>query len=152
MEFILKYKESSKSKLLMLKRIMQFVKEKHRENELTDEFKVEYIRLLNIFEKGRVFTELQTGKYPTSECLKLCEEHKNQLSIAYLKERLGYYPEALKIYKARFRKIIKALVKGKRYKDSEKSPLLISKLSREANMVLSMCKDAENHQKVDYIF
>jgi hypothetical protein len=30
--------------------------------------------------------------------LSLCEENKNQLAIAYVKSRLGFYDESLKIY------------------------------------------------------
>ena len=85
MAFILKYREISEAKLLIFKRVMEFVRMKHRENQLTDEFKIEFIRLLNIYEKGKVFAELQTGKYPTEECLDLCTEYKNQICIAYLK-------------------------------------------------------------------
>lgn len=136
--------------MIMLDRIILFVREKHRENELSDEFKIEYIKLLNAFHKRRVFEELQTGKYPTSECLKLCEDAKNQIAVAYLKERLGFYSEALAIYKARLKKIIKALVKGKRYfEDSRRKERLLWRLKSESDMVLAMCKEADSHQKVN---
>lgn len=102
MSFIMKYKPTTKSKLKIFNNILTFVKEKHREHDITEEFKVEYINLLNIYEPKKVLAELSTGKYPMNECLKLCEESKNMLPVAYLKERLGFFSEALDIYKRRY--------------------------------------------------
>lgn len=101
MSFIMKYKPPTQSKLEIFKNILDFVKIQHMENEITDEFKIEYIHLLNIHNKKQVLSELQTGKYPASECLPSCEEVNNQLATAYLKERLGFYQEALDIYQER---------------------------------------------------
>lgn len=101
MDFIMKYKPTTKSKLQIFKNILNFVKTKHKENDITEDFKIEYINLLNIYEPKQVLIELLTGKYPMSECLKICEESKNMLPVAYLKERLGFFKEALEIYKER---------------------------------------------------
>ena len=101
MAFIMKYKPTTISKFLIFKKIIEFVKFKHMENELTDEFKIEFINLLNIHDKRAVLKELMTGKYPSSECLVLCEKANNQLAVAYLKARLGFFSEALEIYKKR---------------------------------------------------
>jgi hypothetical protein len=95
MDFILQYKPPTKSKLEIFRNILDFVKMKHKENDITNEFKIEYIHLLNIHDHKAVLPELMTGKYPMSECLVSCEEAKNQLAIAYLKGRLGFYNEAL---------------------------------------------------------
>lgn len=127
---------------------MNNVRSKNLENELTDEFKIEYIKLLNIFNKAKVFTELQTGKYPTNETLQICEDYKNELAIAYFKERLGFFGEALQIYQKRFKKLIKALVKGGRYNDEFKRAPLLRRLKREAGLAINMCKDAENHEEL----
>ena len=101
MDFILKYKPPTKSKLEIFRNILDFVKIKHKENDITNEFKVEYIHLLNVHDRKAVLPELMTGKYPMTECLVSCEEAKNELSIAYLKGRLGFFNEALQIYEKR---------------------------------------------------
>jgi len=101
MDFILKYKPPTKSKLEIFRNILDFVKIKHKENEITNEFKIEYIHLLNVNDRKAVLPELMTGKYPMSECLVSCEEAKNELSIAYLKGRLGFFSEGLEIYQRR---------------------------------------------------
>lgn len=97
----MKYKPPTKSKLEIFKNILDFVKIKHMENEITNEFKIEYIHLLNVHNQKAVLPELMTGKYPPSECLISCEDANNQLAMAYLKERLGFYKEALVIYQQR---------------------------------------------------
>lgn len=97
----MKYKPTTKEKLKIFNKILDFVKFKHMENEITNAFKIEYIKLLNIHNKAQVLPELMTGKYPPSECLDKCEKANNELAIAYLKERLGFYDEALAIYKKR---------------------------------------------------
>lgn len=58
MSFIMKYKPPTQSKLEIFKNILDFVKIQHMENEITDEFKIEYIHLLNIHNKKQVLSEL----------------------------------------------------------------------------------------------
>lgn len=101
MKFIMKYKPATKSKFEIFKKILKFVAENDKETSLTEDFKIEYINLLNKYEPHSVLEEILTGKYPMTECLKICEETKNMLSVAYLKERLGFFQEALDIYKER---------------------------------------------------
>lgn len=101
MNFIMKYKPTTKSKLNIFKNILNFVKTQHKENDITEDFKIEYINLLNIYESKQVLVELLTGKYPMSQCLELCKKSENMLPVAYLKERLGFFKEALDIYKER---------------------------------------------------
>ena len=87
--------------MVIYKCIMDFVKANWLENELIDPFKVEYLALLLKFKKELVLKELKARKYPPLECLKLCEQAKHSMAIAYLKDRLGYTKEALDIYKRR---------------------------------------------------
>lgn len=138
----------TKEKLKIFEKILEFVKFKHMENEITNEFKIEYISLLNIHNKSKVLPELVTGKYPPSECLEKCEKAKNELAIAYLKERLGFYSDALNIYKKRLSKILKALWRGERFKDKVKNVLLTDRISRESEMALHLCINSEQPQKV----
>lgn len=151
MEYIMKYKPTTRSKLEIFKKILAFVKKKHMENEITNEFKVEYIALLNKHEKARVLPELMTGKYPSSECLPNCINARNHLAIAYIKERLGYYGEALDIYKKRLKKVLRALSRGGRYDDPVKRERHLHRLKKESEMVLTLCKDAEGSEKVKTI-
>lgn len=148
MDYIMKYKPPTKSKLEIFKRILNFVKKKHMENEITNEFKVEYINLLNKHEKPKVLPELMTGKYPSSDCLQTCIDSKNHLAIAYIKERLGYYNEALDIYKSRLKKVFKSLTRGGRYKIRVKRERMLGRLAKESKMALDLCTDAENPEKV----
>lgn len=101
MKFIMNYKPPTKSKFEIFKKILKFVEENDKEGSITEKFKIEYINLLNKYEPKKVLEEILTGKYPMTECLKICEESKNMLSVAYLKERLGFFDEALDIYKER---------------------------------------------------
>lgn len=126
------------------------VRQNHLENEITDFFKIEYIRLLAHFHKRKVLQELQTGKYPPSECLTICEEQGIQLPVAYLKARLGYFNEALDIYKKRLKKNIKALLKGNRINDEEKAASLFKKMKSDGEMSLELCKESEKPEKVKF--
>jgi len=148
MDFILKYKPPTKSKLEIFKRILDFVKKQHMENEITNEFLIEYINLLNHHEKDRVLPELMTGKYPSSDCLSACENARNHLAVAYIKARLGFYDEALEIYKKRLKKVLKALSRGKRWDQPKKKKKLLSRLHRESDMALELCREAEYPEKV----
>lgn len=148
MDYIMKYKPPTKSKLEIFKKILNFVKKKHMENEITNEFKVEYINLLNQHEKSKVLPELMTGKYPSSDCLQTCIDFKNHLAIAYIKERLGYYSEALDIYKHRLKKVLKSLTRGGRYFVRQKKIRMLGRLKKESQMALNLCMDAENPEKV----
>ena len=91
LKFVLKYQQTTINKLTIFKNIMDFVKKQHLESELTNEFKVEYIKLLCTFEKHEVFPELQTGRYPALECLPLCKSFKLDVGCAYLHERMGEF-------------------------------------------------------------
>ena len=148
MSFIMKYKPTTKSKLIIFENILDFVKFKHMENEITNAFKIEYINLLNIHKKSKVLPELMTGKYPPSECLEKCEKANNELAIAYLKERLGFYDESLAIYKKRLRKTLKALSRGGRNKHKIKNLLLTNRIERESEMALDLCHNSENPERV----
>lgn len=101
MKLVLSEKVSSVNMLNVYESILGFVKSHHLENELIDPFKIEYMSLLLKFNRKKVIKELTQGKYPTLECLKLCQDANQQLAIAYLKERLGSSQEALQIYKIR---------------------------------------------------
>jgi hypothetical protein len=101
MKIVLSEKISSTNMLSVYESIVGFVKAHHLENELIDPFKIEYMSLLLKFNRKKVMKELTQGKYPTLECLKLCQDANHQLAIAYLKERLGNSQEALQIYKIR---------------------------------------------------
>lgn len=144
----MKYKPTTKSKLEIFKRILTFVKKKHMENEITNEFKVEYINLLNKHEKKRVLPELMTGKYPSASCLQTCLDSKNFLAVAYIKERLGYYQEAMTIYKQRLRKVLKSLSRGGRIDIPGKKERMLGRLHKEFQMALNLCRDAEGSEKV----
>jgi hypothetical protein len=144
----MKYKPTTKAKLKIFDKILDFVKFKHMENEITNEFKIEYINLLNVHNKGKVLPELMTGKYPPSECLEKCENANNELAIAYLKERLGFYDEALAIYKRRLSKTVKALWRGERIKHRVKSIILTNRLERESEMAIDLCSNSEHPHTV----
>ena len=101
MNFALKYDKTTKPKYLLFKKIIKFLQDTKRTSQMTPAFKVEYLRLMNEYEKFKVIDELKRGRYPPIECLEVCEEAENELPIAYLKERLGKYEEALSIYKKR---------------------------------------------------
>lgn len=100
-DYVLKYKDTTKSKYMILEKILKFMGEKEYESEISEDFKLEYIRLMNVYERKKVLGTIVEGKYPTSQCLKICEEANNQLAVAYLKSRLGFYKEALEIYQSR---------------------------------------------------
>jgi len=148
MQFVLKIGEKSHSKLVIFKRIIDFVQKKHLEAELTNSFKIEYIRLLSHFERTAVLKELHSGKYPASECLEVCESYKNELAIAYLKERLGNSSEALKIYKRRLKKARKALIVGERYNDEFYGPKLLERVGKEFKLAIEVCKSSETPEAV----
>ena len=148
LEFIMKYKPPTKSKLAIFEQILSAVKEKSLENEITNEFKIVYINLLNHHERSKVLPELKTGRYPLNECLKICEEKNNELAIAYLKERLGFYKEALGIYKKRLKKVLKALTKGDRVNDPKYCTKLFDRMDREFDMAMELVMDSENCNKV----
>ena len=96
----------SENMLSLYDSIEDYVKANHLENEILENFKINYIELLLKFQKKRVIGELMSGKYPLKDCLILCEQAKHELAIAYLKNRLGYTPEALEIYKKRYNSFI----------------------------------------------
>ena len=101
MKFIMRYKPPTKSKLDIFNSILSHIAENQFEDLITEEFQLEYINLLNYHDPRKVLDELMTAKYPPSKCLVICEAHNNQLATAYLKGRLGFYEEALEIYKKR---------------------------------------------------
>ena len=148
LEFIMKYKPPTKSKLEIFKQILSAVTKKSLENEITDEFKVEYINLLNHHERSKVVPELKTGRYPLNECLTLCEKSNNELAIAYLKQRLGFYKDSLEIYKKRLKKVLKALTKGERDSRAEYKDKLYSRLNREFTMAMDLIFESDNINKV----
>lgn len=86
-----------------------------------------------------------------SECLALCEENKNQLATAYVKGRLGFYNDALKIYCGRMRKVLRALVKGKRINDDKKKDKLFKILRSDFQCALNMCLEAEDKENVNFL-
>ena len=100
-EVALSTKIISEYMLALFESIMEYVKTNHLENEVRDEFKIQYITLLLRFQRKRVVDELKNNKFPLRECLQLCEKEKHELAIAYLKDRLGNTQEALDIYKKR---------------------------------------------------
>jgi hypothetical protein len=100
-EVALSTKIISEYMLALFESIMEYVKANHLENEVRDEFKIQYITLLLRFQRKRVVDELKNNKFPLRECLQLCEKEKHELAIAYLKDRLGNTQEALDIYKKR---------------------------------------------------
>ena len=101
MKFIMRYKPPTESKLDIFKGIISTLNEKKQQDLITEEFQLEYINLLNYHEPREVLNELKTATYPPSKCLIICEAHKNELATAYLKGRLGFYEDALNIYKKR---------------------------------------------------
>ena len=149
LNFIMKYKPPTKSKLEIFEKILEGVKEMSLENDITDEFKIEYINLLNHHNKSKVLYELQTGKYPLSECLHICEQKKSMLAVAYLKERLGFYDQALDIYKERLKKVLKALTRGGKFKKEEKAKPLYERFDKESQMALTLCIESEGSNKVN---
>ena len=149
LEFIMKYKPPTKSKLEIFETILKGVKQMSLENEISKEFKIEYINLLNHHKRKKVLPEIMTGKYPLSECLEICQKGKpNDLAVAYLKERLGFYQEALEIYKSRLKKVLKALTRGGKRNSEKKSKPLYDRFDRESKMALDLCIEAENTNKV----
>ena len=64
MKFVLTYKEKTQRKYNVFKQIKEFAKKKSLEAELSSEFKVEFIKLMCIFEKHLVYNELLYGSYP----------------------------------------------------------------------------------------
>ena len=151
MEFILKYKPATKSKLEIFERILDFVRKKKKENDVPKEFKVEYINLLNKHERKKVMNELSSGKYPSQECLKPCMDARNDIAVAFLKERLGFYEEAMGIYQRRMRKCLKAMSRGGRYDIPQKRKLLLMRLYHDSELALDICKECEYGEKVKKI-
>ena len=144
----MKYKLRTRAKLKIVEKILKFVKINHMENEIGQEFFLEYMALLNMYKPKKALEELKLNKYPLTECLTLCEENQNQLAIAYVKGRLGFYDDALKIYCGRMRKVLRALVKGKRLEDDKKKVKLFRILKSDFNCALAMCLEAEDKDKV----
>ena len=148
LKFVLKYQQTTINKLTIFKNIMDFVKKQHLESELTNEFKVEYIKLLCTFEKYEVFAELQTGRYPALECLPLCKSFKLDVSCAYLHERMGEFKQSLDLYKKMLKKRLKALVRGKLYSVPARRKYLIGKMQLEVELAISMCMESDKPAEV----
>lgn len=98
----------------------------------------------------KALEELKKGKYPMTECLILCEENRNQLGIAYVKWRLGFYDDALKIYCSRIKKVLRALVKGNRLSIEIKKVKLFKILKEDFSSALALCLEAEDKENVRY--
>lgn len=146
--FVLKFPTRTQNKLLICNKIIAFSKSKHREVDLTNSFKIEYIRLLCLYDKRKVLEELETGKYPPTECLEIVEYHSLSLPMAYLKRVLGNFNEANLIYKDRIRKAYKLLHRRDRHRDLRKQGLLLKRLKQDTNRLLSLCIDSDSPNEV----
>ena len=117
---MLTYKEKTRQKFQVFKNIKNFAIKNGKDSELTDGFKVEFIKLMCIFEKHKVYKELASTSYPSFKIQEAIKEYNIELANAYLLERVGAYGEAIKIYKRRLKKVLKSLVVGQRFKDTHK--------------------------------
>ena len=146
----------SENMLALYDGIEEYIKQNHLENEVSDVFKTRYIELLLKFQKKRVLGELMNSKYPLKDCLSLCEQAKQELAIAYLKNRLGDIQEALEIYKKRYNqftrlaRFIHFFTLNKKSQDLKPyhRAKIVDKIDDILDLALEICKDKDSTTNV----
>ena len=147
--FVLTYKEKTKQKYQVFINIKNFALRNAKETELTNEFKVEFIKLMCIFEKHKVYQELASRSYPSFQIQEAIKGYNIELANAHLLERVGASSEAIKIYKRRLKKVLKSLVVGQRFKDTHKRQRLMEKVQLETEIALRVCRESDNPPQVE---